>query len=458
MAKLPLEGVRILEASDALALPHGIHILGDMGAEIIQVESPGHINMFRSRGAFPDNEPRKDFWNRSGSFNQWNRSKLSITLDLNHPKAKAIFKALIRMSDVVAENFTARVMQNFGLGYSELKKVKEDLIMLSNTGYGHSGPWRNYVGMAQVVEAATTAHLTGWPDREPSKAGQSIMDLVCSFNMAAAVLMAIHYRRRTGNGQWIDHSMLQACVPTISSALMDAAMNGRDQFRMGNGDQSMAPQGCYPCQGEESWVVISVSSDAQWRELCQAMDMPGLCQDPRFAEPASRWKNREALDPILEEWTSGRDRFQVMELLQKAGIPSGAVLSNKDLFLNPHLKSRGYFEMATHLPETGVGTRPYAGRPYKFSTSPGRISRAAAPLGHDNETVLRELLGMDLPEIKDLEEEHIIGNYAWDVVREDDKTVYKTATLRNLAPPLERLKERGTVQDFDVDYKERLGI
>jgi benzylsuccinate CoA-transferase BbsF subunit len=378
MSKLPLEGVRILEASDALALPHATHILGDMGAEIILVEHAGRPNMFRFLGPFPDNEPREDSWNRSGSFNQWNRNKLSLTLDLSHPKAKDIFKALVKVSDVVAENFTSRVMKNFGLDYPELKKVKEDLIMLSNTGYGHSGPWRNYVGMAQVVEAATTAHVTGWPDRGPGKAGQSIMDIVCSFNVAAAILTALHYRRRTGKGQWIDHSMLQACVPTLGSALMDAAMNERDQFRMGNRDPYIAPQGCYRCQGEESWVVISVSSDAEWQQLCRVMEQPGLSQDPRFADALSRWKHQDELDPILEKWTSQRDRFALMEILQKAGVPSGAVLSSKDLFLNPHVKAREYFELATHDPDTGVGTRPYAGRPYTFSETPGRIRRATS--------------------------------------------------------------------------------
>ena len=458
VSKLPLEGVRVLEASDVIAVPHAMGTLADMGAEVILVEFAGRPNMFRFVSPFLNNEVKGDFWNRQGGFNQWNRNKLSLTLDLTHAKGREIFRALVSISDVVAENFSARVMNNFGLEYSELKKIKEDIIMLSNTGFGHSGPWRDHVGMAQVVEAATIAHLTGWPDRGPSKGGQAIMDNVCSSNMVAAIMMALHYRRRTGKGQWIDHSMLQASAPVIAAALMDAAMNNRDQLRRGNRDPYLAPQGCYRCRGADDWLVLSIESDDQWQRLCKIMDMRDMVKDPRFIDVINRRKNHDELDRIIEEWTQTRDRLEIMEMLQRADIPSGAALSNKDLLLDPHLKARGYFEMATHEPETEVGKRPYSGRAFKLSQTPGSIRRATPPLGHDNESILVHLLGMNPHEVKALEEQHVISHYAWDAEKEDGRVVHRPSQPRNPPIPMETLKDRGFILDYDEDFKEILDI
>ncbi|MBI4234030.1 MAG: CoA transferase [Chloroflexi bacterium] len=458
MPKLPLEGIRIIEASDALALPHGMHALGDLGAEVIQVEHCGRVNFFRLSAPFPENEAGESFWNRAGSFNQWNRNKMSLTLDLNAEQGKAIFKRLVAISDVVAENFTARVMKNFGLDYPVLREIKQDLIMLSNTGYGHTGPWRNYVGMAQVVEAATTASMTGYPDGGPTKAAQSPMDLVASWNMAAAVVMALLHRQRTGKGQWIDHSMLQAGVPTIAEAFMDAVMNQRNRHRMGNRDPYFVPQGCYPCKGDDEWVVISVTNDADWEHLCRAMERPELIEDPRFATVLDRHRNHDELDRLLSAWTRGRDKYEVMHTLQRAGVAAGALLSTKGLLLDPHLKARRFFEKLTHVPESGVGTRPYATRPYKFSATPPRIRFATPPLGYHNEYVLVNLLGMDAEQVREMEAEHVIGRAAWETEKENGKTVYRRPTFRTPPQPLEEMKAKGNIQDYDPNYKEILGI
>ncbi len=457
MADLPLKGIRILETSDILALPMAMSMMADMGAEVIHIEYAGRPNFYRFLGPYPETRPDANWHDRSGAFNASNRSKLSLTLNLGSDQGKEVFLSLVRISDVVAENFSARVMANFGLDYPELKKVKDDLIMLSNTGYGHSGSWRDYVGMAQVIEAATTSHLTGHPDGMPGKGGQSIMDLVVCWNIVNAVTLALFHRRRTGKGQWIDHSMLEACVPLVAGPLMDAAMNGHDQFRRGNRDAVHAPQGCYRCQGDDDWVTISVTSDEEWSGLCQALGEPAWTRDQRFATEEGRRQHHDDLDQRIQEWTADRDKHQVMKLLQNAGVPSGAVLNNKEVLLNPHYKERGFWELAMHPPETGIGGRYYAGRPFKMSRTPGRVRRATAPLGYDNRYVLENLLGLSEDDILDMEDDGVVAPYLTGAEVQEMRVGNMPAGYHPAAPSGEGLVQRGDAQSYDDNYQELLG-
>ncbi|MBI4201781.1 MAG: CoA transferase [Chloroflexi bacterium] len=457
MADLPLKGIRILEASDILALPTAMSIMADMGAEVIHVEYHQRPNFYRFLGPFPESRPGANWHDRSAAFNASNRSKLSLSLNLGSPKGRDIFLKLVKKSDVVAENFSARVMGNFGLHYPELKKVKDDIIMLSNTGYGHSGPWRDYVGMAQVIEAAITAHVTGYPDRLPGKAGQSIMDLIVAWNIVNAIMLALLFRRRTGKGQWIDHSMLQACIPVAIGPLMDAVMNGRDQMRRGNRDAVHAPQGCYPCQGDDDWVVISITSDEEWQAFVQATDGPAWAGDPRFATEAGRMAAHDELDRHISAWTAGQDKIAIMELLQQAGVPAGAVLKNKEVLANPHYQARSFWELVSHPPETGIGARWYSGRPFTMSRTPGKARRATAPLAYDNKYILEELLELDEDTILDLEDEGVIATYLTGAEVGDMRVGNMPGGYRPASPTPQGLVERGDAQSFDADYNEVLG-
>ena len=458
MTRLPLDGIRILEASEALALPYAMGIMADLGAEVIVVEHAGRLNIFRPPGPYPDNDPGENWWNRAGGWNYWSRSKMHLTLDLTNPKAREIFKALVRISDMVVENFTARVMRNFSLHYEELQKIKSDIIMLSNTGYGHSGPWRNYVGQAMVIESLLTAELTGYPNEGPNKAGQSPMDLITAWNMCTALLLALRHRKKTGKGQWIDHSMFQACTPLIVGPLMDTQMNHRYPPRMGNHHELMAPHNTYQCKGDEQWVTIAAASDEQFRSLCEVMGQPELAHDPRFAGVISRLENQEVLDQIISLWTEARDKYEAMKLLQGKGVPCGPVQSNKDVMLDPHVQSRGYFERVTHPPKAGVGTRLYPGRAFKLSETPLSIRKPAPTLGQDNAFVLGEMLGLSQGEIQELEEQHVIADYGWHKTRTDQGEEYLPIGLESPPAPLDTQIERGTVQSYDSDYKRILGL
>ncbi|MBI2171697.1 MAG: CoA transferase [Chloroflexi bacterium] len=460
MPDLPLKGIRILETSDILALPTAMSIMADMGAEVIHVEYAQRPNFYRFLGPYPESRPGPNWHDRSAAFNASNRSKLSLTLNLGSPKGKDVFLKLVEVSDVVAENFSARVMGNFGLDYPALKGVKSDIIMLSNTGYGHSGPWRDYVGMAQVIEAATTAHLTGYPDRLPGKAGQSIMDLVVAWNIVNAIMLALLHRGRTGKAQWIDHSMLQACVPLAIGPLMDAAMNPakRDnQMRRGNRDAVHAPQGCYPCTGDDDWLVISVTSNEEWRKLVAAIGNPAWTQDARLATEAGRMAAHDELDRHISAWTSGQDKMQAMELLQNAGVPAGAVLKNKEVLANPQYQERGFWEMANHPPETGIGGRLYGGRPFRMSRTNGRIRRATAPLAYDNRYILEELLGLEEDEVLDMEDEGVASPYLTGPEVGDMRVGNMPAGYRPAAPTGQGLVERGDAHSYDPSYNETLG-
>jgi crotonobetainyl-CoA:carnitine CoA-transferase CaiB-like acyl-CoA transferase len=411
--------------------------------------------MFRLRSPFPQNEPGDMFWNRAGPFNQWNRNKYSLTLDLTHPLGKEVFKALARISDVVAENFAAGVMDRLGLGYEVLRKLRPDIILLSNTGYGRTGPWAGFIGMAQVVEAMTTAHLTGYPDRRPAKAGQSPMDIVAAWNMASAVILALLHRDLTGRGQHIDHSILEPSLHLIAAELLDYQMNGREAFRSGNHHPFKAPYGCYPCQGEDEWVVIEVNSEEEWEGLVRAMGSPPWSQEPRFSTPLGRLQHRDELDERISQWTRGFDKMGLMHLLQGEGVPCGAVLTLRELALNPHLWRRGFFERISHPPETGVGTRVYPGRPFRLSRTPGRVQRPAPPLGQDNEFVLHELLGLSRREVEELYRERVIGREAWQVRKGEGPRTYSRLTPPSV-PSIETLLQRGTIREFDPDYEQAL--
>ena len=457
MPDLPLKGVRILETSDILALPMAMSMMADMGAEVIHVEYASRPNFYRFLGPYPESNPGANWHDRSAAFNTSNRSKLSLTLNLGHPRGKEVFLKLVKRSDVVAENFSARVMENFGLHYPELKAVKNDIIMLSNTGYGHSGPWRDYVGMAQVIEAATTSHLTGYPDRMPGKAGQSIMDLVVCWNIIDAIMLALLHKQRTGKGQWIDHSMLQACAPIISGPLMDVAMNKRDGFRRGNRDPIHAPQGCYPCKGDDDWVAISITSDEEWNNFTNAIGSPEWSTDSSFATNDSRIKSHDTLDEYIGAWTSERDKMEIMQLLQDAGVPAGAVLKSKEVLLNEHYKARDYWELGMHPAETNIGGRWYGGLPFKMSRTKGRIRRATAPLGYDTRYILEELLEMDEDDILDMEDDGVLAPYLVGNEVTDMRVGNLPAGYRPNAPTPESLIQRGDVQSHDEDYNETLG-
>ena len=450
MPQLPLEGIRVLDSSYVFALPYAGGLLADMGAQVIKIEGPGRPDTTRSgglSGSFPENELDERWWNRPSTYNLINRGKQSLTLDMTDPRGRDLFRELVTISDVVMENFTPRVMRRWELDYPNLRKLKPDIIMVSNTGYGHGdGPYSGYPAQATTQEG-THGHcwITGYPGEGPAKAGASFVDFLSTWTSLFAIGGALRYRNRTGRGQWVDIGMYQAGVMFMSEYIMDGIANGRDGERIGNRHPYRAPQGCYPASGDDQWITLSVGSDEQWQALCAEMGQDDLSHDPRFADILSRQRNHGQLDEIIGAWTVQFDKYELMHRLQGVGIPSGPVLTGKDIHFDPQYQSRGFLERVTYPPDRGIGTRPFMGRPYKFSETPLRISGPSPAFGQDNERLLKELLGVDEPSYQGLVQDAIVTT---------------TPVRGEPAPiiPQEQMVEMGLLSAWDPEYRERLGL
>jgi benzylsuccinate CoA-transferase BbsF subunit len=405
-----LEGVRVLDLTMVFAGPMSSRILSDLGAEVIKIESVTRADVFTRANVYPESKPGEEPWNRGCLFHSLNAGKYGISLNLGTEKGRQIFKRLVRISDVVIENFSPRVMENWGLGYSELRKIKPDIIMGSMSGLGHYGPLRDFYMYVPGMEGMSgLTYVTGHPNEPPLLSGYAYGDWGLGATAAAALLVALYYRQRTGRGQYIDVAGREAVNCHIGEIIMDYTMNGRERTRVGNQHPSAAPHGCYRCKGNDNWASIAVENDEQWGRFCQAIGNPVWTKEERFADALGRWKNQEELDKLVEEWTSQHDHYAVMELLQKSGVPSGAVLNMKEVHLDPHLIERGFFDVIDH--GKGIGKRPIPKQmPAKFSGVESFLPRRAPCFGQDNEHVLCTLLGMSKEELKRLEEEKVIGS------------------------------------------------
>ncbi|MFC1940267.1 CaiB/BaiF CoA transferase family protein [Chloroflexota bacterium] len=408
--ELPLKNVRITDITQVGAGPMAMSIFAHFGAEVIHVESlrrldPSRISGGRLEGAA---SPGERPWNRSAGFNYTNVNKLGITLDLTTDDGRNLFKALIKISDAVAENFRPGVMERFGLGYEELREINPAIIMLSMPIFGSTGPESGYRGYGLGVEMISgMVNLTGYQGGHPMKSGIHHGDAVEAAHGASALLAALWYRSKTGTGQHIDCASNEANLCIIGEYILDFAMNGQERPRMGNRHHSMAPHGCYRCQGEDKWVTIAIASDREWQQFCGAIGHPDLAVDARFSTIVARKRNEDALDEIVSEWTAGFDPHTVTEILQVAGIAAGPVLDIREILDNPHLKERGFFQKVNH-PEVGEVTCDLVRA--KLSKTPGRVRIPAPCLGEHNKYVFQELLGLSDQEFAHLEEKGIIGS------------------------------------------------
>ena len=405
----PLRGVRVIEMGQLIAIPFAMKLLADMGAQVIRLESSGRLESYRSDSVY-QNEIHGEFWNRGANFYEQNRNKLGITLDLARPEGLELLKNLIAISDIFAENFTPRVIRNFGLEYGDLRRIRPDIIMVSSTGYGFSGPWANFGATGPATEGASgLAFTTGYAGGPPVMAEIPYVDYTAGEHTVFAVMAALMSRLSTGQGQFIDISQTQAAAATIPEALLDFSANGRAPTRIGNADPAMAPHGCYPCAGDDRWIAIAVSDDAEWLALCRVLGQENWATDARYVGVTGRQRHKEDLDQMLGGATAQWDAHSLMSALQAAGVPAGAVFDSKDLLFDPHLRDRGFYEVVRHHPSTGMPPLPYASRPWKLSGTPAVLPRAAPLMGEHNDFVLKNLLGLTADEVVRLEEEGIIG-------------------------------------------------
>ncbi|MEE9285556.1 MAG: CoA transferase, partial [Dehalococcoidia bacterium] len=356
--RLPLEGVRVIDLSMWWAGPFATMELAAMGAEIIKVESIQRLDGYRGVSAAIAGERS---WERAPVFNAFNLGKLGITLDLTRPEGTKVFKRLVRVADVVLDNYSARVIENFGLGHDVLRQENPGIITVSMPGFGDSGPWKNYTGFAFNLEQLSgLAHHTGFPDGPPCNIGAAA-DPIMGMYGAFAVLTALEHRRRTGQGQHVDLAHLEALTAFSGGPVMDFQLNGRVTGRAGNRDPAAAPHNFYPCRGQDQWVAIAVYGDDDWRRLAGAMGEPEWSREPRFADELGRWRHQEELDALIGGWTRDKDKNEVMRLLQEAGVAAGAALDAPGLLADPHLNQRRFYQ---RLRREEVGVQPYPRTPF----------------------------------------------------------------------------------------------
>lgn len=401
----PLKGVRVLDFSWVWQGPFSTLQLAHLGADVIRVESAKKPEINRLIPPFADG---KAGVNRAGSFNQWNQGKRSISLDLSNPAAVDIALSLVPHCDLVVENFAPGVITRMGLGYERLREVKPDIIMLSLSGYGQTGPYSRFVSYGGLLGAQSGLFsVSGYTSSEPAETGITYGDPNSGALAVFAATAALIHRSRTGRGQYIDVSLWEALEMVMPEAWLEQAINGREPIVMANRDSRMAPHNCYKTKGDsEEWLTIAVGSETEWRGLCFAIGQPELTHDPRFLSATLRKQHEDELDAIITRWTSERDRWDAAELLQRAGVAAMPTLTNKDLALDPHLRERGFLVELEH-PE--VSERTHAGVPWSMSKTPCKVRRAAPILGADTDEVLRSLLGFSAEKVQSLRRDGVIA-------------------------------------------------
>ncbi|HKY08911.1 MAG TPA: CoA transferase [Candidatus Binatia bacterium] len=391
------DGVRVLSFPTGIVGPALAGLLAEHGAEVISIE-PG-------RGAGGPQLTQKF---QIAADLEGYRDRRRIAIDMKHPEGIALAKKLIAKSDVVAENFSARVMENWGLDYPRVREINPRIIMASLQGFGKTGPRREYVSFGPILMSFSgMAYLWRDPGIErPGAACQTAFpDYVAPSYGALAILAALHYRARTGEGQHIDISQAETAASMIGPALLEYMTTGREPQPLGNFSPSAAPHGCYPCKGDDRWCVIVVSSQDEWVRFCELAGHREWLSDHRFADMASRIKYREELDYWIGQWTVNFTPHQIMMMLQKAGIAAGAVQTAEDLYRDPHLRERGFAREVFH---SRVGSVTRAGPSVRVGNAAPSRGSFAHVAGEDNESVLSDVLGMSSEEIHNLTERQVL--------------------------------------------------
>jgi crotonobetainyl-CoA:carnitine CoA-transferase CaiB-like acyl-CoA transferase len=392
MARTALEGITVISLGTGVVVPDAGKILGELGANVIKIESSDNLDFVRTLAADK---------NASAGFNESNRNKRSFGVNLKLDKGQEIVKQLIKISDVVAENFRGGVVKSLGLDYKSVQPLKPDIIYISSQGFGGGGPHSDYPAYGPMLSSAS-GMLSIWKqpdDPYPVGSNSPLPDHMASKQVAIAILAALDYRRRTGKGQFIDLAQTEVAAALIGEHYLDYTMNKREPQSQGNYCSYAAPHGCYPCQGQDNWVAISVFTNEEWRSFGEAIGNPAWAKDPKFADITGRLKNVDELDRLVVEWTSDREANEVMEMLQSAGVAAGVVQRAPDTLEDSQLK---HLNAIVELEHPAVGKRIYNDIPFHLSETPPLPSSPAPLLGQHTDEICRELLKMSTEEVEKL--------------------------------------------------------
>ncbi len=393
-----LDGVRVIDLSRIVAGPLATQILGDYGAEILKIEQPGVGD--DSRGWTPPVAPDGS----AAYFFSVNRNKKSVTLNLKHPRGKAILKELVRQGDVVIENFKPGTMEDLGLGYEVLSEVNPRIVYCAISGFGASGPDRERAGYDSILQGVTgLMSITGERDGPPAKAGVAVIDQITALYAHGAILAALRHRDRTGRGQKIEGSLLESGVATMMNAAIAYLVSGMVQGRWGSAHETVVPYQAF--RARDGYLIIGAGNERLWNVLCEALCAPEWAGDPRFDSNAGRVQHREELVRLIEERLRAKGRDQWIRELAAAGLPTGPINSVDQVFEDPQVRHRG---MVQEIEHPTSGRIRLVGIPVKFSDSPGAISLPPPLLGQHTAEVLGKLLGYTADEIDDLKREGVV--------------------------------------------------
>jgi crotonobetainyl-CoA:carnitine CoA-transferase CaiB-like acyl-CoA transferase len=393
----PLAGIRVLSFPTGIVGPALGSLLAEHGAEVISIEAGRTMR-----------SPQRGQRFQIASDLESHRGKKRIAINMKHPEGLALAKRLIALSDVVAENFSARVMASWGLDYPRMREVREDIVMISLQAFGQTGPRRDFVSFGPILMAFSGMTYL-WRDPQVEKPGAASQtafpDYVAPSYGALAVMAALHYRARTGKGQYVDLSQAETAASMLAPAYLEWLLTGREPQPQGNFSSFAAPHGVYRCKGDDRWCAIAIETESDWKRFCDVAGHRDWAENPRFSLLEDRVSNRVDLDALVASWTTQHTPHQVMLLLQREGIPAGVVQTAEDLYRDPHLRERGSAR-DVYLPQAGWATR--VGPSVRLLESARREEDFVHTAGEDNEAVFGELLGLPTDAIKDLTEREVL--------------------------------------------------
>ena len=396
------EGVKVLDLTWVGVGPLTVKYLADHGATVVHVESSKRPDVLRLGAPYKDGVPGI---NRSSFYADYNSSKLGLGVDMAHPKGKAIIEELARWADVVAEAFTPKALKNLGLTYEHLREINPSIVMISTCMQGQTGPHANYPGFGNMMAPLCGFYeLTGYPDTGPMPPYGAYTDFVCQRFAASALIAALDYRDRTGQGQYIDAAQFEMALNFMGPLLLDYFANDRVATRQGNKSSWAAPHDNYPCKEPDTWCAIAVETEEQWAALKRKMGCPTWAERPEFATFAQRKAHEAELDELMAAWTRGFTDEELFYLLQPE-VPAGPTWNVAELYEDPQIRFNEYFTTVEHQ-ETGP--TPYTGIEFKIDDIPVGLRWAAPTLGQHTSDILRDILHKSDDEIADLFAEEVV--------------------------------------------------
>ena len=397
-----LEGIRVIDLSHVLAAPTTTMFLADLGAEVIHLEPP-HGDDAREYGPFAG-EPGK---NRSGYFISLNRNKKSLVLNLKLEKGKEILRELIRVSDVIVENFRPSTMKKMGFGWEEIQRMNPRIIYAAISGFGHDSP-PEYAGrpsydmVAQAYSGLMS--ITGPVGGPPCRVGSSVGDIIAGQQAAIGILAALAYRDKTGRGQFYDGSMVDGLFAVLESAVARYTISGKIPGPLGSAHPSITPFEAF--RTKDSWIIMAAGNDMLWAKLCRVLGRDDLIHDPRFENNNLRTENRPELSAIITAELVKKTTAEWIGICEKADIPYSRINNIQEICEDPVIRHRN---MLVTVDQPGVGPVRIAGSPIRLSETPGRVESPAPLLGEHSEEVLREILGYAPERIEALKKEGVIN-------------------------------------------------